>query len=137
MRVNTYVLDKTFEAADTTLLQWKFAKPTTGVATGPQAKMTLCTDAMGFIVQNAPTVAGRGAVIRIYGFSELYVDGTAAPAVGTGNGPIAPGTMLKPTTGGIGIAVTAGDNYSAIAMEASIAAGDRIEVLCERGVSHV
>ena len=128
MRVNTYVLDKTYEAsADLSAYQWKFVKPTTGVAGGPSARLALCESGIGWILQNKPAALGRGGVIRIYGFSELVVDGTS---------PIVPGNHIKPTTGGVGVVCSAGDTYSAIAWEASAANGDRIEVLCERGVLH-
>ena len=130
MRVNTYVLDKTLEAsADLSAYQWKFVKPSTGVATGPQARLALCESGIGFIMQNKPAALGRGGVFRIYGFSELVVDGS-------NGGGIVPGSHIKPTTGGKGIVASAGDTYSAIAFEASSVDGDRIEVLCERGVLH-
>lgn len=130
MRVNTYVLDKTYEAsADLSTYQWKFVKPSTGVATGPQARLALCESGIGFILQNKPAALGRGGVIRIYGFSELVVDGSSG-------GGIVPGNHIKPTTGGIGIVCSAGDTYSAIAFEASTVLNDRIEVLCERGLLH-
>jgi len=130
MRVNKYVMDATYEAsADLSAYQWRFVKPTTGVATGPMARLAACTSGIGFILQNKPAALGRGGVIRIYGFSELVVDGTSG-------GGIVPGNHIKPAAAGVGVVCTAGDTYSAIAFEASIASGDRIEVLCERGVLH-
>jgi hypothetical protein len=131
VRVNTYLLDKTFEAdSDLSSYQHMFVKPTTGVAYGPMARVTLCESGHGFVLQNKPKAIKQGAVLRIYGFSELVVDGTAG-------GGISVGSYIKPTTGGKGVAASAGDYYSAIAFEASAANNDKIEVLCERGILHV
>jgi len=129
MRVNTYVLDKTIEAStNLSAYQWCFVKPTTGV--GQSAQLALHTGAaatnnVAFILQNKPAAQGHGGVIRVYGMSELCVDGTT---------PIVPGDPLKPKAGGLGTKCSAGDGYSAIALEPSTAATDRIEVLCERGI---
>lgn len=132
MRVNSYVHDKTYEAGvDLSALQYTFVKPVSGVATGPQCRLGPCTGIAGetgWILQNKPKQY-TGAVIRIYGFSELIVDG--------GAGAIAPGDKLKSNGTGQGIkvgAAAAGQYYSAIAWEASSATGDRIEVLCDRGL---
>jgi len=127
MRVSTYVLDKTYEAAaNLSALQFTLVKPSSGVATGPQARLSACgAGDRGWVLQNKPQ-QNTGAVIRIYGFSQLFVDG--------GAGAIAPGDMLKSNAGGLGIkTTTAGNYYSAIAWESSSATGDLIEVLCDRG----
>jgi hypothetical protein len=119
--------DVTFEAAaNLSALQYTLVKPAAGVATGPQCRFAACgLGDRGFILQNKP-IQFTGAVVRIHGFSQLFVDGAA--------GAIAPGDMLKSNAAGLGIkTVAAGDYYSAIAMESSTAAGDLIEVLCERG----
>lgn len=119
--------DVTFEAAaNLSALQFTFVKFSAGVATGPQARVSACgLGDRGFILQNKP-IQFTGAVIRIYGFSQLYVDG--------GAGAIAPGDKLKSNASGLGIkTTTATDEYSAIACESSSATGDLIEVLCDRG----
>jgi len=128
MRVNTYVLDKTYEAnTDLSALQYTLVKPSTGVATGPQTRIVACgAGDRGFVLQNKPKALGQGAVLRILGFSQLFVDGSGTA--------IAPGDALKSNASGQGIKTTTpGDHYSAIAFEASTAAGDLIEVLVDRG----
>ena len=128
MRVYTHVLDKTYEAAtDLSALQFTFVAPTTGVAGGPSCRVAAVTSGPGaLILQNKPTQY-KGAVCRIYGFSELYVLGTAVPIV--------VGDYLKPGAGGKGVKCEAGDAYSAQAYEASSADNDLIEVLCDRGTT--
>lgn len=107
--------------------QYTFVGFAAGSATGPQARVTSATSGENrFIMQNRPKQY-KGAVIRLRGTSALRVDGTT---------PIVVGDFIKPSTGGKGVKASAGEAYSAIAMEASSADGDEIEVLVERGVAH-
>jgi hypothetical protein len=118
--------DTTLEAAtDMSLLQYTFVKPSTGVAGGPSARVAVCgAGDRGWILQNKP-LQYKGAVIRIKGFSALKVDGSGTA--------IAVGDPLKSDGAGLGIKATAATIFNAIAMEASSAAGDIIEVLVMHG----
>ena len=123
--------DVTFESASDLSAeskQYTFVGFTAGGASGPQARIDAVTSGgNALILQNRPKQY-KGGVVRLVGTSALRVDGSGTP--------IAVGTKLKPTTGGKGVAITAGDEYSAIALEASTADGDIIEVLVQRGLSH-
>jgi hypothetical protein len=107
--------------------QYTFVGFAAGAAGGPQARVQAVTSGENrFIMQNRPKQY-KGAVIRLRGTSALRVDGTT---------PISVGDFIKPSTAGVGVKASAGEAYSAIAMESSSASGDIIEVLVERGVCH-
>jgi hypothetical protein len=123
--------DITLEAAadySASTYQYTFVGLSAGASGGPQARVTAVTSGAGaFIMQNRPKQY-KGAVIRLRGTSSLKVDGSGTA--------ISVGDFLKPGTGGKGVKCSAGDAYSAVAMEASTADGDEIEVLVERGLTH-
>jgi len=125
MRTSHGILDKSYEAnADLSTYQFCFVKAVAGPAGGVNARLDLAeagARTVG-ILQNKPSAAGLAAVGRFLGFSKLKVDGSGTA--------IAAGDALKPTTGGVGIKVASNnDMVGAIAMEASSASGDIIEVL--------
>ena len=74
------------------------------------------------ISQDDPDAAGEGLTVGIGGISKLVVDGNAAA--------IAAGDMLTSNSEGKGVKTTTDAKvYGAIALEASTAAGDIIQVL--------
>jgi len=78
------------------------------------------------VLQDDPDAAGEGALLGIGGISKLVVDGNA--------GAIATGDKLTSNSEGKGIKTTTDKNvYGAIALEASTAAGDLIQVLVTPG----
>jgi hypothetical protein len=119
-------LEATADYSSGDTYQYTFVGLAAGSATGPQARVSSITSGFGFIMQNKPKQY-KGAVIRLRGTSALKVDGTT---------PISVGDFIKPSTGGKGVKASAGDTYSAIALEASSADGDIIEVIAERGLAH-
>lgn len=125
-RVSTPGQDKTWEAAaDLSASQFCLVTGVAGPAGGVQARVNLTTGRGIGILQNKPSAAGQGAVVRLSGTSKLKVDGSGTA--------IAAGDPIRATTGGVGIkAVTDKDPVSAIAMEPSVANGDIIEVLIQK-----
>jgi Uncharacterized conserved protein (DUF2190) len=119
--------DITLEAdADLSARQFTFVKFTAAPSSGaPAARIgAASTGDRGWILQDDPK-AGKGGRVRLEGTSALKVDGTTAIAVGD---------PLKSDSGGLGVkAATAGNQYNAIALEASSASGDVIEVLVAHG----
>jgi len=74
------------------------------------------------ILQDDPDTAGKGALLGYGGISKLVVDGNA--------GAIAAGDRLTSDSEGKGVVTTTDTKtYGAIALEASTAAGDIIQVL--------
>lgn len=124
MRVNLVGQDITLEsAADLSTHQFKFVIGVAGVAGGQQARVNVSGAngrAIGML-QNKPTAAGLGAVVRIAGRSKLVVDGTT---------PIVAGNPLKSDATGRGVlAGTDKDKVAAIALEPSTVANDIIDAL--------
>ncbi len=113
-------------SADLSALQFTFVKLNTGVSGGPAATLAALTasSSSGFILQDKP-LSGKAGRIRLEGTSALKVDGSGTA--------IAVGDPLKSDGAGLGIKATTGTFFGAIAMEASAAAGDIIEVLVQRG----
>jgi hypothetical protein len=119
------VLQKTFKAAgDLSALQFTYVKFSADyTVTGAGAGLGTEGDIPIGILQNAPAVAGLGAMVRLLGTSKLKVNGSVG-------GGISAGSLLKITAGGIGIvAADAKDVIVAQALEASSANGDIIEVM--------
>lgn len=122
-RVSQAVFDKTFEAnADLSASQFCFVKAVAGPAGGVNSRAALCESGRPLgILQNKPSAAGLGSVMRLLGTSKLKVDGSGTT--------IAAGDPIKATTGGLGVKATANlENVAAVALEASSADGDIIEV---------
>jgi len=124
MRINRPGQDITIEAAaDLSTHQFKFAIGVAGVAGGQQVRANvsgLNGRTIG-IIQNKPTAAGLGTVVRVSGTSKLVVDGTT---------PIVAGVPLKANATGQGIvAATDKDKVGAIAFEPSTVNNDIIEAL--------
>jgi len=79
------------------------------------------------ILQDDSNAEGKGCLLGISGISRLEVEGNSP-------GPIAAGDKLTSNSVGQGIVTTTNKNvYGAIALEASIAAGDVIMVLLTPG----
>jgi hypothetical protein len=122
MRIQHVGQDITLESgADLSTHQFKFVKPTAGVAGGQQARVdtTGAGERMIGVLQNKPTV-GLGAVVRVGGRSKLQTDTSA----------IVVGSPLK--SGALGVAVLAGtaaENVGAIALEANGSAAVIIDTL--------
>lgn len=113
-------------ASDLSARQFTFVKLYTGVTGGTAATIEAqnAKTASGFILQDKP-LSGKAGRIRIEGTSALKVDGNA--------GAIAVGDPLTADTAGLGVKAITTNFYGAVAMEASTAAGDIIEVLVQRG----
>lgn len=127
MRVNTPGMDKTWEAnADLSASQFTFVIGVAGPAGGAQARVGL-SGANGRtigVLQNKPTAAGLGAVVRLSGTTKLKVDGSSVAIVA--------GDPLKSDASARGVkAATDKDKVGAIAMEPSTAANDIIEAIVE------
>lgn len=116
--------DVTFDAAaDLSLLQFTAVKYAAAISGGQLASLAAAGvgERAHGILQNKPSVAGRGAVMRVSGFSKMVVDGNA--------GAIAAGDPLLLAAGGIGVkATTDKDHCIGWACEPSVAAGDIIEI---------
>jgi hypothetical protein len=113
MRIHMPGLDMTLEAAaDLSTHQHKFVIAAAAVAGGQQCRTNL-SGANGRVIgvlQNKPTSAGQGAVVRVSGRSKLAVDASA----------IVPGVPLKSDANGLGtLAALDKDKVGAIAMEAN------------------
>lgn len=125
MRVNLVGQDITLEAgADLSTHQFKFIKVVAAVAGGQQcrADVTGAGERMIGVLQNKPSVAGQGAVIRIAGRSKLQTDTSAILA----------GSPLK--SGALGVGVLAGtdkDKVGAIALEANAGVAIILDALIE------
>lgn len=124
MRINRPGMDITLEAAaDLSTHQFKFVIGVAGIAGGQLAR-TNVSGANGRtigVLQNKPSAAGLGAVVRVSGTSKLVVDGGAA---------IAAGVPLKADASGRGVvAGTDKDKVGGIALEPSTVANDVIEAL--------
>lgn len=124
MRIHNPGQDITVESsADLSTHQFKFVIGAALSGNSQQARVALAgANGRAFgVLQNKPSAAGQGAVVRISGVTKLVVDGTSAIAVG---GP------LKSDASGRGVvAGTDKDKVCAIAMEASSAANDIIAAL--------
>jgi hypothetical protein len=124
MRIHLPGQDITLEsAADLSTHQYKFAVPAAGVAGGQQARVNVAGAGarMLGVLQNKQNAAGLGAVVRISGRSKVVVDGSGVA--------IAVGTPLKSGALGVGLAAVADkDHVGGIALEASTANGDIIDV---------
>jgi len=95
-------------------------------ADGQIAMATGATVMILGVIQDDPDAAGEGVLLGVGGISKLVVDGNA--------GAIAAGDKLTSDAAGKGIKTTTDKNvYGAIALEASTAAGDIIQVLVTPG----
>ncbi len=124
MRIHVPGQDVTFEAAgDLSTHQIKFVIGAAAGTNGQQARVNVTgsNNRVIGILQNKPNAAGLGAVVRVSGLSKLVVDGSGTA--------ITVGLPLKSSSGQGVAAATDKDKVGAIAMEASIAAGDIIEAL--------
>lgn len=124
MRIQHVGQDTPLEAgADLSTHQFKFVIGAVAAAGGQQARVALSGlngRTLG-VLQDKPSAAGLVARVRVSGRTKLVVDGTT---------PIAVGNPLKSNATGQGIlAATDKDKVGALALEASIAAGDIIEAL--------
>lgn len=125
MRINLPGQDMTFDAAaDLSTHQFKFVIGAAQSGTSQLARVNV-SGANGRcfgILQNKPNAANLGAVVRVSGRSKLVVDGS-----GTN---ITVGMPLKSAAAGVGVAAaTDKDKVGGIALEASTAANDIIDVL--------
>jgi len=113
----------TFPAAtDLSSYQYCFVN----LETDGQIGMATTTEAIIGVLQDDPDAENESASVCVYGVSKLYVDGNA--------GAIACGDKLSADTAGKGVKTTTNsDDYGAIALEASTAAGDLISVLVVPG----
>jgi hypothetical protein len=113
MRIHMPGMDMTLEsAADLSTHQYKFVIGAAAVAGGQQARVNV-SGANGRsigILQNKPSAAGLGAVVRVSGRSKLQTDTSA----------ILVGSPLKAGPAGEGsLAAADKDKVGAIAMEAN------------------
>jgi hypothetical protein len=113
MRIHMPGMDMTLEsAADLSTHQYKFVVPAAAVAGGQLARVNL-SGANGRsigVLQNKPTAAGLGAVVRVSGRSKLATDASA----------ILVGSPLRSDGGGLGTLASADkDKVGAIALEAN------------------
>jgi hypothetical protein len=118
------VLQKTFKAAgDLSALQFTYVKFSADyTVTGAGAGLGTEGDIPIGILQNAPAVAGLGAMVRLLGTSKLKVDGNASA--------ISAGSLLKSGADGAGhVTTTNKHKVAAMALEGSTADGDIIEVM--------
>ena len=123
MRIHMPGMDMTLEAAaDLSTHQFKFVIPAAAVAGGQQCRVNV-SGANGRsigILQNKPTAAGLGAVVRTSGRSKLVTDTSA----------IIVGSPLKSGATGEGVlAGTDKDKVGGIAMEANGGAAVIIDCL--------
>ena len=123
-RINRPGMQTTFDAAaDLSTHQYKFVIGAAAAAGSQDARVTVAGAngrAIG-VLQNKPNAANLAAVVMVSGASKLVVDGTVAIGVGV---------PLKADASGRGVvAGTDKDKVCAIALEASSAANDIIEVL--------
>jgi len=125
MRIHVPGQDVTLEAAaDLSTHQFKFMIGAAAGSNGQNARVDVSgANGRAFcVLQNKPSVAGQGAVVRLTGRSKLVVDGS-----GTG---ITVGLPLKSDASGRGVSAAANkDRVGAIALEASSAANDIIDAL--------
>jgi len=113
----------TFPAAtDLSSYQYCFVN----LETDGQVGMASATEAIIGVLQDDPDAENEAASVCVYGISKLVVDGNA--------GAIACGDKLAADSAGKGVKTTTDlDDYGAIALEASTAAGDIISVLVVPG----
>jgi hypothetical protein len=118
-------MDTTIEAsADLSTHQFKFVIGAAASGNSQLARVNVSgANGRSFgILQNKPSAAGLGAVVRLAGTSKLVVDGSGSA--------ISVGSPLKADASGRGVvAGTDKDKVGAIALEASSAANDVIEAL--------
>ena len=113
----------TFPAAtDLSSYQYCFVN----LETDGQVGMASADEAIIGVLQDDPDAENEAASVCVYGISKLVVDGNASA--------IAPGDKLAADSAGKGVKTTTNtDDYGAIALEASTAAGDIISVLVVPG----
>jgi Uncharacterized conserved protein (DUF2190) len=98
------------------------------------------------VISGAYTVSVAGAGVRAHGINIDTADaaGRGIAVAGPGSGvtckltagaAFSAGALLKPDASGRGIAAAGGEAYSAVALEAALAAGDIVEVQQESGVA--
>jgi hypothetical protein len=125
MRINLVGQDITLESnADLSTHQYKFVKGVAAVAGGQQCRVdvTGANERMIGILQNKPSAAGLGAVVRIAGRSKLVTDTSAILA----------GSPLKSAAAGVAsLAGTDKDKVGAIALEANGGVAIQVDALIE------